>query len=185
MKRRYYFICLLALLLTAHVQHVRADEDVARIYIPTIDMTVTPNDGSGARTFSVITPGQPYFTLFIWFLNDNGKNSYWKDDPELIIDGYPVTLKDLHGDSEPPKAHWVQLTCGDPGNVHYWVRNKTWFDVGKTKFSEFGSEDPKIPMLDSPEDHYFVVDILFPENEVGATHEISVHGKLVDRKSVV
>ena len=142
-------------------------------------MTVTPGESGGTRTFSVITPGQPYFTLFIWFLNDNGKNSYWKSDPKLTIDGHTIELKDLHGDSEPPKAHWAQLTCGEPGNVHYWVRNKTWFDVGETKFSEFGSENPTIPMLQSPEDHYFVVDILFPENEVGVPHEISLHGELV------
>ena len=179
MKQRYFFICLFILLLTAHVQHVRADEDVARIYIPTVDMTVTPGDDGGSRTFSAITPGQPYFTLFIWFLNDNGRNSYWSEDPILTIDGYSVTLKDLHGDSEPPKAHWVELTCGDAGNVHYWVRNKTWFDVSKTRFSEYGSVDFQNPLLANEDDHYFVVDILFPENVVGSTHEISVHGKLV------
>ncbi|MCR5366231.1 MAG: hypothetical protein K6E67_08845 [Prevotella sp.] len=59
------------------------------------------------------------------------------------------------------------------------MRYKTWFDVDKSKFSEFGSENPTIPMLDNPEDHYLVVDILFPENEVGDTHDISVYGELV------
>ena len=170
---------LLAVLLIVPAQNVKADEDVARIYIPTIDMTVTPDGGSGARTFSVITPGQPYITLFIWFLNDNGRNSYWKEAPTLEIDKHTVVLKDLCGDSEPPKVHWSQLTCEDRGKVHYWVRYKTWFDVDKSKFSEFGSENPTIPMLENPEDHYLVVDILFPENEVGDTHDISVYGELV------
>ena len=191
MKQRFYnyqlsivnsqlsIVFVFLLLLLAHTQQLRADEDVARIYIPTIDMTVNPEETGGSRTFSVITSGQPYFTLFIWFLNDNGRNSYWAEDPTLTIDGYSVTLKDLHGDSEPPKVNWVQLTCGDSGNVHYWVRNKTWFDVSKTRFSEYGSVDFQNPLLANEDDHYFVVDILFPENVVGSTHEISVHGKLV------
>lgn len=169
MRARFYISCLLAILLTASVQPVRADENTARLYIPSLDMTVTSGN-TDTRTFSVITPRQPYFTLYIWYLNNNGRNSYWGSDPTLTIDDNDVVLTGLHDDSEKPKCSWDQLTCSKNGTIYYWVRRKTWFKVANATFTQV------TPMSDCKEDYYLVVDIMFPENKVGGTHTVSVHG---------
>ena len=179
MKPRHLFITLLTLLLVAHVQRVQADEDTPRVLISTSTCSV-----NGHMLFPWVSPKQAYFSVLIWYLNTKQNNSYWKEAPTLTIDGHSVKLKGIQGD-DPIEydPDWDDdfgktLACRDGETVHYWVR---WRDSFKVKDATLptsmsiggGTEN----VYGRNDDHYIVVDVIFPTNREGDSHKVSVAGK--------
>ena len=69
---------LVVLLLMIGIQPVSADNNQPRFMIPTADI-----DDAGISGISLITPGNPYFTVYLWYRNTNYDNTYWKEAPVI------------------------------------------------------------------------------------------------------
>ena len=82
-KRSYWILTLLSLLLFGSVQRVSADENQPRIMIPAADFT-----GDGIGGTACITPNNPYFTVYLWWMNEHKDDTNWIDDPYLTVDGH-------------------------------------------------------------------------------------------------
>ena len=187
MKLRHLLISLLALLLVAHVQQVRADEDTPRLHISTSTCML-----NGHMLFPMVSAKQPYFSVIIWYYNDKNNDSFWIEDPTLYVDREPITLTGIHGDkpiwSDPDWNDDIDqtLACRKDGKVLYWVRWKDSFKVGDASMPESlalgGGSDNNYGRNN---DYYIVVDIIFPTNVEGEPHTVSLKGHFEKNRSDV
>ena len=174
-KRSYWILALLNLLLLGSVQRGVAEDGQPRMYIPNAEV-----DDASIIGYSIITPKNPYFTFYLWYLNTDHKNAYWTESPVLTVDGHSLTLSGIHGDNpfdkDNPSA-FNTLTCKDGnGNILYWVHWREYFKVGDKDFMEtFALRS----FSGNPDDDWYVVmEIMFPENVSGSDpHTVSVRGK--------
>ena len=167
MRIKHLLLCLLAMLL-AGVQRGLADDNQARIYIPSVEFS-----DDGKNGYSFVTPKNPYFTLYVWYQNEDHNDSYWSQAPKLCIDGREVELKNCYKHNKP---NWKDLECTDSGGktvyvVHY-VRS---FQVQDEDFSK---TFPLKDFSNADQDYYHVFQILFTDNWDGSEHKVSVYGKL-------
>lgn len=179
---------LLALLLVAHVQQVRADEDTPRLHISTSTCMM-----NGHMLFPMVSAKQPYFSVIIWYYNDKNNDSFWIDDPTLTVDGtHTITLKGIHGDkpiwSDPDWNDDMDktLTCREGDKVYCWVRWKDSFKVEDASMPESlalgGGTDNE---YGRNSDYYIVVDVIFPTNVEGEPHTVSLKGHFERNRSDV
>ena len=69
-------------------QQVKAEDEKARLMIPSADAT------SDTYTFSSsVTPLRPYFTVYLWYRNTEHTDAYWVDEPTLYLDSDKNALK--------------------------------------------------------------------------------------------
>ena len=174
-KRSYWILALLNLLLLGSVQRGVAEDGQPRMYIPNAEV-----DDASIIGYSIITPKNPYFTFYLWYLNTDHKNAYWTESPVLTVDGHSLTLSGIHGDNPFDKNNpsaFNTLTCKDGnGNILYWVHWREYFKVGDRSFTE--SFALKQFNGNPNEDWYVVMEIMFPENvDGGDPHTVSVRGK--------
>ena len=174
-KRSYWILALLNLLLLGSVQRGVAEDGQPRMYIPDAEV-----DDASIIGYSIITPKNPYFTFYLWYLNTDHKNAYWTESPVLTVDGHSLTLSGIHGDNPFDKNNpsaFNTLTCKDGnGNILYWVHWREYFKVGDRSFTE--SFALKQFNGNPNEDWYVVMEIMFPENvDGGDPHTVSVRGK--------
>lgn len=179
-NRMKHFLLLLTMLLLVGHQRVWADEEQPFFYIPSADFS---DDGQNGYYFS--TPSNPYFTLYLWYLNDDQKDSHWTSDPELTIDDkYSIKLPNLtessqyEGIRDGKYTPFNTLACLDGnGKVVYWVRYKDKFKVENSKFgsswplSDFSNNEKAINS-----DCYLELEIIFAENYENNGHSIRCHG---------
>lgn len=174
-KRSYWILALLNLLLLGSVQRGVAEDGQPRMYIPNAEV-----DDASIVGYSIITPKNPYFTFYLWYLNTDHKNAYWTESPVLTVDGHSLTLSGIHGDNPFDKNNpsaFNTLTCKDGnGNILYWVHWREYFKVGDRSFTE--SFALKQFNGNPNEDWYVVMEIMFPENvDGGDKHTVCVRGK--------
>ena len=165
-RRRYWILALLSLLLLGSVQRVLADDNQPRLMLPTADFS---GDGIGGTAF--ITPNNPYFTVFLWRMNEDRTDTHWIDDPYLTVDGHEIHLG---GFSSSSKSEWRY--CDTTNGVYYYVRAGKNFRAGSnTTFQVMFPELKKKAHWD--DDHYRPLNIYIVRNTAGATHRVSARGK--------
>ena len=162
---------IIAILLLFSVQPLAADNNQPRFMIPTVDIT-----DAGISGFSAITEGNPYFTVYLWYRNTNGDNTYWKNAPFISVDGHEIQLSGLVGshefDEQPLPGDW---SCIANDKLYYTIHARPGFKVkDKDTFAEFF---PDLKTKDNYKDDYYIpLDIYIHENRKGETHTVTAHG---------
>ena len=164
-KRSYWILTLLSLLLFGSVQRVVADDNQPRIMIPAADFT---GDGIGGTAW--ITPSNPYFTVFLWWMNEDRDDTNWIDNPYLTVDGHEIHLSGL--------AEGKEWTCYNSSNceVYYYVKAGKTFRAGSNIAFQTAFPDIK-EKSHWDDDHYIVLNIYIPNNTEDAKHKVSARGK--------
>lgn len=175
------FLLLLTMLFLVGNQRVQADEDQPFFYIPSAEFS-----DYGQNGFSYSSPTNPYFTLYLWYLNDDQKDSHWTSDPVLTIDGeYTVKIPKLKDHYDDIKTNFYTpfeiLTCEKDGKVVCWVRYKGQFKVydsyKNTKFSQtFPLCDLQYNKNAINDDYYIELEIIFADNVEGKNHSVTCRG---------
>ena len=88
LNRIKFHLLLLSMLFVTGWQQVKAEDEKARLMIPSADAT------SDTYTFSSsVTPLRPYFTVYLWYRNTEHTDAYWVDEPTLYLDSDKNALK--------------------------------------------------------------------------------------------
>lgn len=162
---------LVVLLLMIGIQPVSADNNQPRFMIPTADI-----DDAGISGISLITPGNPYFTVYLWYRNTNYDNTYWKEAPVITIDGHSIQLTGLCGshafETPPSPGVWK---CYDRDNLYYTVRARGGFKVkDKDHFADYYPDLKKC--ANYKDDYYMPLDVYIPNNRFGDRHTVTARG---------
>ena len=165
-KRSYWMITLLSLLLFGSVQRVAADDNQPRIMLPSADFS-----GDEIGGIAYITPGNPYFTVFLWRLNESRQISKWENDPFLVVDDHKVQL---WGFSNCSTKKW-ECYDSNTGEVYFYVTagNNIRAGSNKTFQAQFSKLTKKSHWDD---DNYIPLNIFIPHNTPGTTHKVSAYG---------
>ena len=160
-------MALLSVLLAGSAERALADDNQPRILLPEADFS-----GNGISGTAWITPENPYFTVFLWWMNEDKDDTNWVDDPYLKVDGHELHLWGL---SDFSKKAW-ECYNSSTGEVYFYVRARDSFRAGnnETFQAEFSDLKKKSHWDD---DHYIPLDIYIPHNTLGAQHNVSAHGK--------
>ena len=180
-NRIYSFLLMLTMLFVVSTQKVWADEDQPYFYIPSVEFS-----DHGQNGFSYSSPTNPYFTLYLWYLNDDQKDSHWTSDPTLTIDDkYSVTipgLKDHYDDMKKGLGYkpFDILTCEKDGKIVYWVRYKRQFKAYDEDNTNFTKTFPLCDIAHNKnainDDYYAELEIIFADNIEGTPHSVKCHG---------
>lgn len=170
MRLKHQILWLLTMMLVVGTQRAWSDGNQPRFMIPTSDFS-DPQDSPGC---AVITPGNPFFTIYLWHKNEDGKDTYWAESPTLTIDGHSVQLTKFASGT-------YDWTCKDAnGNVYYYVHSHSKsIIVGEDGGAVFRAQFPDaINVADGDQDRYMGLDIYIYDNYPGQVHTIKARGKL-------
>ena len=168
------FGCLaIAMLLMLGIQPAMADDNQPRFMIPTIDITK-----DGLYGYSAVTEQNPFFTIYLWYGNSDGKDSYWIDPPTITIDGQSVQLKGLCGNQKEDfdnfEKEWM---CYSGDKLYYTIRAHDAFEAKKNKLFYNAYKGYKaLTGANFDDDWYITLDIYMRENVDKTKHKISVKG---------
>ena len=171
LKHFKFHLLLLSMLFVTGWQQVKAEDEKARLMIPSADAT------SDTYTFSSsVTPLRPYFTVYLWYRNTEHTDAYWVDEPKLYLDSDKNALK-LEGIKGSDDLGDIDkfLTCKVDGKDVFYVRYRGSFkstDNFIALFKNFKQQNDTWK-----DDYYVTIDIMPVENKVSQPHTVWVKGK--------
>ena len=171
-KHSYGFGCLaIAMLLMLGVQPTMADDVQPRFMIP--NMVIQNMDLYG---YAAVTEQNPFFTIYLWYGNSDGKDSYWKDPPTITIDGHSVQLTGLCGNQKEDldgfEKEWM---CYSGDKLYYTIRAHDAFEAKKKKVF-YNTYKGYFKDANFDDDWYIILDVFMRENVDKTKHTVSVKG---------
>jgi len=168
--------CLTLLTSVWMPHHAHADNDVPRFYVST-DASVTFMIGDNPLIYyNAITPGQPFFSVFVWCYNTDGNDSKWRGKdggPLLYIDEHPVRLTCLENPKNVDAISTGHVYTDNAKNpyCYVYVRDKFCYKSLAGTFDGLSKDGGH-----RDADYYVMCDVMLVNTTVGSQPKVRLYG---------